>query len=257
VAFQWHFLSASKYKKLTKNAPRRTRAVFGAFILVGALTVALPAALPTSAAQAATCGAGAGHYYGAATSGTSNYGTEAQIWTWNKWSVNKDNAQDFSDEGVWSIDDNNRNDALEVGFFSGYGAGNINGASGWTNGMVPYYTLNNGGKEYDEWGTFLPSDTYIWMFAQADGSNSFAYVNGQLNTSMNYTVNQPRLSYTQGEVYDNDNVWMGGGTGDSSTLYWLNSAGAANHWAYLTTCDNSPYWASSSNGTYFFANGGY
>lgn len=123
--------------------------------------------------------------------------------------------------------------------------------------MVPYYTLNNGADEYDKWGTYLPANTYIWMFAQATGSLSFAYINNQLNTQINYTVNQPRLNYTQGEVYDNNGIWMGGGAGDAMTLYWLDSSGNANPWAYLSDCADSPYWARSSNGTDYFENGGY
>ena len=123
--------------------------------------------------------------------------------------------------------------------------------------MVPYYTLNNGNNEYDEWGSFLPTNTYIWIYAQATGSESFAYVNGQLNKGINYVVNQPRLGYTQGEVYNNNKVYMGGGPGDSMTLYWFDSGGNENYWAYLSDCADSPYWVQSSNGKYWFANGGY
>jgi hypothetical protein len=60
----------------------------------------------------------------------------------------------------------------------------------------------------------------------------------------------------QGEVTDTG-TWMGGGSGDSMTLYWINSSGSAYPWGYLNMCENSPYWASSSNGKDYFADGGY
>jgi hypothetical protein len=248
----WYRRSAAKLVQAQTRKARGIGAVAGALVLGGALIVVLPA----SGAEAATCTNGGGHYYGQGWSGTGNYGTEAQIWTWAHWSVNKNNPNDFSDEAVWSINNNNINNALEVGFFSGHGNGDINGQSGWTNGMLPYYTLNNGANEYDAWGNFLPSNQYIWMFAQALDTNSYAYVNGQLVKTTNYVVNQPRLGFTQGEVYDNAGIWMGGGSGgDSSTLYWLDSSGANHYWAWLNDCSNAPYWVSSS-GPHFFANGG-
>jgi hypothetical protein len=39
-------------------------------------------------------------------------------------------------------------------------------------------------------------------------------------------------------------------------MYWLNSAGDFEPWAYMSTCADSPYRASSSNGTDDFKNGG-
>lgn len=76
-----------------------------------------------------------GHWYGAAGSGTGNYGTADQIWTWSHWSVFDPTKHYFSDEAVWSIDANNTYNALEVGFFSGWGADDIGGDPNWSNGI--------------------------------------------------------------------------------------------------------------------------
>jgi hypothetical protein len=105
-----------------------------------------------------------------------------------------------------------------VGFFSGYGKDNIGGDPNWSNGMVPYYTEGDGANEYDEWGEYLPSDQYIYMIAQATNSGSLAYVAGALNANLTYVVSQPRWNFAQGEV-SNTATWMGGGSGDNSTVY--------------------------------------
>lgn len=230
---------------------KRLPSIVALVIFAGALVsvVAQPAY-----ANAPTCAFG--NYYAQAASGTGNYGTADQIWTWKNWSVYDPAGHNFSDEAVWSIDYNNNNNALEVGFFSGWGNDNIGGDPTWSNGMIPYYTTGNGAMEYDEWGSDLPANTYINMMAGAFNTYSLVNVGGQLNIDINYVVDQPRWNFTQGET-NNTATWMGGGTGDSSTLYWINSSGDLNHWSYLNDCAISPYWASSSNGTYYFANGGY
>jgi hypothetical protein len=149
------------------------------------------------------------------------------------------------------------NNALEVGFFTGWGSGNLSGGSNHTNGMIPYYTLNQGDNEYDYWGDFLPRNTEISMFAQATNAGSdFAYVDGLIDTKINYPVSQPRWGFTQGEVNDNAATMGGGSGGDESTVMWIDSAGAFHDWAYINTCANSPYWSGSTNGTDDFENGG-
>jgi hypothetical protein len=198
-----------------------------------------------------------GHYYGSAGSGTGNYGTADSIWTWSNWSVYEpDELKSFSDEAVWSIDNSNPIDSLEVGFASGWGQDQIGGDPTWTNAMVPYYTENAGLDEYDEWGTDLPADSYIYMIAGANSSGSLAYVAGVLDMNLSYVVDQPRWNMTQGET-NNTETWMGGGTGDLSVNYWLNSDGDMEPWTYLNYCSNSPYWALSNNNTDDFDNGGY
>lgn len=171
------------------------------------------------------------------------------------WSVYDPSGGGFSDEAVWSMDANNLNNALEVGFFSGYGKDDIGGDPNWTNGMVPYYTKNQGNNEYDEWGAYLPSSQYIYMIAQANNNGSLAYVAGTLDANLTYVVSQPRWNFTQGET-NNTATWMGGGSGDSSTDYWLDSSDNMHPWQYMNICWNSPYWATTSNGDYF-DNGGY
>jgi hypothetical protein len=87
-------------------------------------------------------------------------------------------------------------------------------------------------------------------------STSFAYVDGIIDVNTGYVVDQPRWNYAQGETSE-DTATMGGGSGgDDSTMYWLNSAGDFEPWAYINTCANSPYWADSGNGTDDFQNGG-
>jgi hypothetical protein len=179
-----------------------------------------------------------------------------QIQTWSSWNVPNEADGGFSDEAVWSIDYNNQGNALEVGFFVGYGDGNLAGGSNHTNGQIPYYTLNNGKQEADYWGDFLPRSTEINMFAQALSSTSYAGVGGIIDVNTGYVVNQPRWGFTQGETNETTATMGGGSGGDESTVYWLNSAGNWEPWAYINTCADSPYWASSNNGTDDFENGG-
>lgn len=47
---------------------------------------------------------------------------------------------------------------------------------------------------------------------------------------------------------------MGGG--EEATEYWISSNGTFHPWAYINTCQMSPYWALSVNGTDDFENGG-
>jgi hypothetical protein len=210
----------------------------------------------TAPAQAASPSCAFYNYYGQGASGTGNYGTADAIRTWSSWNVPNEADGGFSDEAVWSIDYDNQNNALEVGFFVGWGNGNLHGGSNYTNGQIPYYTLKNGAEEADYWGDFLPRDTEINMFAQATSSTSFAYVDGIIDVNTGYVVDQPRWNYAQGETSE-DTATMGGGSGgDDSTMYWLNSAGDFEPWAYINTCANSPYWADSGNGTDDFQNGG-
>ena len=122
--------------------------------------------------------------------------------------------------------------------------------------MIPYYTTGNGAEEADYWGKFLPRGTNITMFAQALTSDSWAYVDGVIDTDTHYVVNQPRWGFTQGETSETTATMGGGSGGDESTVYWLNSAGNFEHWTYINTCADAPYFAGSDNGTDNFDNGG-
>ncbi len=241
-----HFRTiGSRWRKLTTS-----------FLVPVAATVYLvaPGSVP---AQAAAPNCKIFNYYGQGASGTSNYGTADQIRTWSSWNVPNEAGGDFSDEAVWSLDYNQQHNALEVGFFTGAGNGNLIGGSNQTNGMIPYFTLNNGDDEADFWGDFLPRNTLINMIAQATGTTFYAYVDGRfLNAGMNYIVNEPRWGFTQGEVAETDATMRGGSDGDESTVYWIDSSGALHDWGFINTCADSPYWSGSTNGTDDFENGG-
>ena len=47
----------------------------------------------------------------------------------SSWNVPNESGGNFSDEAVWSIDYNNQSNALEVGFFTGAGNGNLLGGA--------------------------------------------------------------------------------------------------------------------------------
>lgn len=236
-------------------AGSRRRKITASF-LAPAAAAAFLVATGATPAQAASPSCTPFNYYGQGASGTGNYGTADQILTWSSWNVPNEADGGFSDEAVWSIDYDNQNNALEVGFFVGWGNGNLSGGANHTNGQIPYYTINDGAEEADYWGDFLPRDTEITMFAEAFSDTSFAYVDGLIDTDTGYVVDQPRWGFTQGETSE-DTATMGGGPGgDESTVYWINSAGDFEPWAYINTCANSPYWATSDNGTDDFENGG-
>jgi hypothetical protein len=235
----------------------RRRKIAASF-LAPVAAVSFLVATGTAPAQATSpnCQNNPVHYWGKGASGTGNYGTADLISTWSSWNVPNEADYQFSDEAVWSEDINNATNALEVGFFVGYGFGDITGGENHTNGQIPYYTLNNGKNEADYWGDFLPRSTEITMFAQDTSTTSFAYVDGLIDTNTGYVVNQPRWSFAQGETTETTATMGGGSGGDDSTMYWINSANNFEPWAYINTCADNPYWAKSDNGTDDFQNGG-
>jgi hypothetical protein len=185
----------------------------------------------SGAAEAATCPNNGYHYYATAHSGSGNYGTGAEELTWNTWSFDGHGSADhpFSDEAVWTMDNNNANDSLEVGFATGY----VKETGGFDGGiMFPYYTLNLGNIEYDFTGTSLPKNTYIWNSATSNGTDSWAYVNDRLLSEIAYDVPQPRYSFEQTEVNYHD-ITMGGGGGSTVTAEWQNGSQQWNDWAYI------------------------
>jgi hypothetical protein len=192
--------------------------------------LALPVPGGSGAAEAATCPYNNYHYYSEGWSGTGNYGTGAEELTWTSWALDGHNDADagFSDEAVWTIDNNDGSDALEVGFATGYEGE----TGGFSNAMYPYYTTDNGNNEVDFPGTSLPKDTVIWNSATSNGTDSWAYVNNKLLAKIVYDVPQPRFSYEQTEV-DYHDIWMGGGSGSNIAAEWQNASGAWNDWAYI------------------------
>jgi hypothetical protein len=231
--------------------------------------------LAPAAAQASPCEYGGGntHWYATAQSGAgSNQGTGAYMQTWTNWSLDGHPASDgpFSDEAVWTYDQNSGNDALEVGFLTGYAInlGTID------NSMFPYVTINNDqnpqADEDDFTGTTLPTDTMIWNSATSNGTSTWAYVNNtQIAYFANYGVSTPRVNYEQTEV-DYPDIWMGGGSGSFIQLYYQTSSNAwkpwgsenvGTSWYNLTTKQggspaNWGYWATSQP-PYEATEGGY
>lgn len=230
----------------------RKGAVVAAAALLGGILIG-----PHSDALAAapSCGGPySGHYYAEAQSGYGNnvIGTGASTTTWSSWSV-PNNGVNFSDEAIWIIDYNNQNNAIEGGLYSGSGS-NVS----WTNGMLPYYTLNNGANEYDDAGNYLSTNASIWLNVTSayNGSGAFVGVGPYSMYPGNYTVSFPGYNYSQGEVYNNSNVWMGGGSGEGFTGYWEDTSRNFNAWGFNNDCADSPYWI-TNNSPSSWTNGGY
>ena len=229
------------------------------------------AAMPHSAARPDSGFTGqcnpSNHYYGLATSGTGSHGTAANIWTWKNWSVDS-SGYNFSLQNVYLSDPNNVQYNFEVGFYSGWINDNLRNHGNWyTNGMTPYYAYDNGNDGWVQEGTYLPASTYINISASFLGSTDYAVVTGTggspIYMDQPFTARPPTYqdqanltNGASGEVTDTK-TWMGGGSGDSMTLFWVDYQGVQHPWSYLSYCDNSPYWASSSNNTDYFADGGY
>jgi hypothetical protein len=191
-------------------------------------------------AAAAACAPGGGNrWYATATSGSgTNTGTKAIFKSWHSWSVPAPTG--FSDEAVWTIHVGTNN-GLEGGFFTGLG-NNV----AWTNGMMPYYTTDNGQNEFDYANHYLAADTTYTMAVQPAIGTNHAKVNVGpfVLDAGNYTVATPRLNYMQGEV-NTDCAWMGGGTGEQFTLYYQPASMYPNNWSewgWMNTDADSPYW---------------
>jgi hypothetical protein len=232
----------------------RAPTIFRRYGLLMAVPLALAVTLMQGqAAQAAPCAYSGYHYYSNAWSGSgSNKGTGAEMLTWSHWSLNGHSSSDypFSNEAVWTIHGTNlgSNDAVEVGFMTG----RANQGS-YSNGMFPYYTLNNGAcpcKYFTSTG--LPTNTVIWNSATSDGTHSWAYVNNQLLAELSYCVTTPRFNYEQAEV-DYHDIWMGGGSGSNVALEYQTSGNQWLDWGAISGQTE----ASGSAGTYSPAGYGY
>ena len=214
-----------------------TIALASACVLLVAAPASASPSTPALSLLPASCPYSGVHYYAYGSSGYgSNKGTGAEALTWAHWSLNG-HSDGFSDEAVWTIDNNNQNDALEVGFSTG-----ISANGGFSNNMYPYYTLNNGANEYDSFSTELPTNTDIWMSATSNGSQSWAYIyNKYYANGISYGVSTPRLNYEQSEVNYHD-IWMGGGSGSDIALEYQNTSNQWYDWGYITGSADSPYW---------------
>lgn len=205
-------------------------------LFLGALAAPGASAAPAKAARpAAQCGYTGLHYYAEAYSGHgTNHGTGAEMRTWSSWSLNG-HSDGFSNEAVWSIDYNNQNNALEVGFNTGVGNVGV-----FSNSMYPYWTINNGGDEHDYTSDALPKNTVIWNSATSDGTHSWAYVNNSLLAEISYGVATPRWNYEQAEVNYHD-IWMGGGSGANVALEYQVPSGAWYDWGSISGTADTEY----------------
>lgn len=237
-------------------------------VAIGASAVILFAGLGANlgapaVALAGSCPNTSTYWYSKAVSGTGStvLGTGAYTTTWSSWSV--DHAQfggtgAFSDEGQW-VTGTYLSSSLEAGFYSGYG-NNI----AWTDSILPYSTYSNGSGEVDI-NSALPASTYIWVAVASydtnvPGSVSYMSVGGNYSqiAGGSYMVSPPRQNFAQGEIGHSTSAtsWMGGGSGESFSQYWLDTSGSWNSWGSHSDCNNSPYWV-SAGGANQWSNGGY
>lgn len=178
-------------------------------------------------------------------------GTGANTTTWSSWSV-PGGGQNFSDEAVWVLNASNTGNSLEGGFYSGWGP-----QSGFTNGMLPYYTTGNGTGENDGVGKYLSANTGIWLNVTSayNGSGGFVGVGPYSFTGIQYTISSPAQNAQQGETTAS-NIWMGGGSGETFNAKWENTSRNFYSWGFNNPCVDSPYSFNSTSGS-SFSNGGY
>lgn len=233
-----------------------------------AVCAAIAASLAIGTGGGATQASGtqcakAGSYYNTqALSGTSDttFGTEAATTSWSTWHVK---SGTFSNEAQWIYNKPNElTESLEGGFYSGHGNGNVN----WTPAMLPYYTTSNGSYEYDDSNTFVEAgiSTYAWVVSRIGSSDAFVQVGtapGPYGYAWMdagyYKVSPPRTNFAQGQVNADGNT-MGGGSGETFTESWVDSATNWWPWGGMSVCQDDPYWAYRISGTNDqWRNGGY
>lgn len=226
-----------------------------AAVLVALAMLVVAAGSPASTARAVNpaCTNDSQHWYGQAISGAgSTLGTGSYTNVWTSYSVNA-NGFNFSDEAVWIINDNDLYNALEAGFYSGSGS-----TIAWTNAVLPYYTIGNGYSETNI-NAPLTLGSLIWMGVQTSPSFMSVGPTSMYINSGSYSVSSPRRNFSQGETGSSNGSlnWMGGGSGESFTNYWLDqSTNNWYQWSYNNVCANGPYWA-TSNSASSWSNGGY
>jgi hypothetical protein len=196
-------------------------------------------------AVAATCSTDGNHWYAQARSGCCDVGTLQNTAVPTKWSVDH-TANSTTDEGTWIIDNNNSNVAIESGYYSGY----FPYDGSWTNGLHPYYTINNGGSGQHS-GTYLTAGSQYGIDAVSGGRADI----GSTRFNLNYSVPNG-FNFGMGEVVSSTRTWMGGGSGESLQAYWSPNGSSWYLWGYNNDCNNSPYWIHQSSGSNW-SNGGY
>lgn len=203
----------------------------------------------------------------------SNWGTAAQSWVWTYYDVTSF-ITDFTAEAAWMIDNNNWNDALEVGIGAGASA---NGGMSYY--ITPYYTTNNG-TETDFWNDFFSTPSApvtIMAYMTSSGLNAAAG-SYKLMTNSSYSVSTPRLNLVQGETGSYSKTFtatspyngqpgtyhdsMAGG-GSWFYGYYLPAGNSPTQWSpwgsINGTCSDDPsiYGASAYSSNYFLMSGGF
>jgi hypothetical protein len=214
---------------------------------LAALAALLLIATPPLQAAAATCATDGNHWYAQARSGCCDTGTLQVTFLPEHWSVYHP-ADSTTDEGTWILDNNNENIAIESGYYSGY----FPYDRSWTNGLLPYYTLNNGASGHRCSTCYLSAGEGIDIDAVTGGRADIG------STTFNFSYSVPNaFNFGMGEVVSSTATWMGGGSGETFDAYWSPNYGANWYlWGYNNDCNNSPYWISQSSG-HEWSNGGY
>jgi|SRR5579884_1404475 len=223
------------------------RALTISSVVVAAVLIGLGKPIATLAA----CSSYSGHSYAYVQSGTGSnvIGTGAWTTTWPSGYSIRNNGINFSDEAQW-VDGPPGGIDLEGGFFSGAGH-NV----AWTDGLMPYYTLDTWQSEVDDAGNFLQYNNKIWLnTTEAYGANGAFIQVGQYDMYPgNVSVGSPVQNYAQGEVYDTNDyhVLMGGSTtspGESFHEQWEDTSRNFYDWGFYGSCVDSGY-GLSGNGT--------
>jgi len=166
------------------------------------------------------------HWYARATSGQGMTveGTNAQTTTPLHWSVDSSSSSTW-DEASWIVHENGNDisNSLEVGFFSGWWP---YPPYGWTDGLVAYYTKNNGATGVRPAGAnaYVPANTNVHEAAvSSTGDLMGPGVNWVWNYffTPNYFVAKPIRNLHQGEVLGTSSTWMGGGVGEQFQGMWM------------------------------------
>jgi hypothetical protein len=204
-------------------------------------------------------------YHATVFSGTGSTvgGTAQGTTTPAQWSVNGSTGDVWAQAAFIQgpVLSDGRETAIEAGFFSGQWPYNL--TQPFQNGLIPYYTVNNGDGtgQGDNLSTSFGPSTSLGLFAWSAGLTStpaFAHAGGTAFNLGNYTVQAPRTNMGQGEVHTTTSTWMGGGSGETSNGYWSSDGGNWYLWGYFSSaCVDSPYWLTENNGAYQWTDGGY
>ncbi len=197
------------------------------------------------------------HWYARAVSGYGNTtGTEDTLNTPSQWSVDQA-ASSTWDQAAWLNNDNNIQNALEGGLYSGY----FGYDGSWTNSMRPYYTINQGESGQENSSVSIPENHNIALGVESGSGGVFVYDNTTSQSlswfNTDYTVSLPAVNDAQGEVTATTNTWMGNGSGYPNEAFYLPQGSATWYlWGVNNTCANSPYWINRAS-AYSWTSGGY